>query len=99
MDIPIRLKVKNLLPSCEGRQVVPKKNVKKMEKKMLPSPLDKKIDSKRSLFIVTPHSIADHREVKVSGNCDFKVAVSFYKEIEPVKYKRTNGFALSLHLL
>ena len=27
MDIRIRLKVKNLLPSCEGRQVVPKKNV------------------------------------------------------------------------
>ena len=25
MDIRIRLKVKNLLPSCEGRQVVPKK--------------------------------------------------------------------------
>ena len=27
MDIRIPLKVKNLLPSCEGRQVVPKKNV------------------------------------------------------------------------
>ena len=25
MDIRIRLKEKNLLPSCEGRQVVPKK--------------------------------------------------------------------------
>ena len=38
MDIPIRLKVKNPLPSCEGRQVVPKKMFKKWEKKCYPRP-------------------------------------------------------------